>query len=287
MQKKWHKSKILYSVTALLLFGVLFAATYDDRGREREKLEVPIVMMGDSILGECRDETSVSARLSDLLEKDIFNGALGGTCMGRLDGEMRLANTKDCLSMQALSQSIVTGDFGVQQTVRSRESATEYFETTINEMERIDFETVEILFIGHGTNDYHGGTVIYNEEDPYDTYTFAGALRSVIETLQKKYPDLRIILITPTYSWYPYHGEYHTTCENYNLGGGVLEEYVNAEIGLAQSMGVEVIDLYHDFYPNEQWEDWELTTTDGLHPNEVGRAMIAEKLYNYLMEVKR
>ncbi len=280
--KKWNKSIIIYGIAALLLFGVLFAATYHDRRSGQEKTTVRIVMMGDSILGECRDESSVSARLAQLLGEPVFNGALGGTCMGRTDTEMRLAYTKDCLSMQAFSQSIVTGDFGIQQTVRSREAATGYFEETINEMEQIDFASVELLIIGHGINDYHAGTPIYNGEDPYDAYTFTGALRSTIKTLRDKYPDMRILLLTSPYSWYPYNDAYELTCENYNLGGGLLEDYVNAEIGVAESMGVEVIDLYHDFYPHEQWSDWEIYTRDGLHPNEEGRKLIAEKIYEYL-----
>lgn len=281
-RRKWEKSIILYGIAAILLFGALFAATYYDRENRQEKSTVRVVMMGDSILGECRDETSVSSQLSELLGEPVFNGALGGTCMGRVDSEMRLAYTKDCLSMQAFSQSIVTGDFGVQQTVRSREAATGYFEETINELEGIDFSSVELLIIGHGINDYHAGTPIYNEEDGYDVYTFTGALRSTIETLQDKYPNLRILLLTSPYSWYPYNDGYELTCETYNLGGGLLEDYVYAEIGVAKSMGVEVIDLYHDFYPHEQWSDWEIYTRDGLHPNEAGRRMIAKKIYEHL-----
>lgn len=280
--RKDYIGKIAYSIAAVLLFAILFCVTFPGNAESGEKTAMRIVMLGDSVLGETRDETSVSALLSNHLGEPVFNGALGGTCMGRLDSEMRLANTKDCLSMEALARAIATDEFGVQQTVRIRENATEYFEETINELEKVDFESVEILFIGHGINDYHGGMPIVNEEDPYDIYTFTGALRSAVETLQKKYPDMRIILLTPTYSWYIFYDTPELTCEENNLGGGVLEEYVNAEIELARSMGVEVIDLYHDFYTHEEWSDWQIYTTDGVHPNETGRNMIAEKIYEYL-----
>lgn len=281
-KKKWDKGTITYSVVAVLVFVLLFVLTYRDRGCDNEKLNVPFVIMGDSIYGECRDETSIPALLSEALGGTVYNGALGGTCMGCLDEEMRVANTKDCLSMQSLARSIVTGDFGVQQTVRTREAATEYFEQTINELDCIDFEAVEILFIGHGINDYHDGMLIYDENAPYDPYTFTGALRSTITTLSEKYPDLRIILLTPPYTWYPYKKVPELTCEQYNLGGGILEDYVNAEIGVAKSMGVEVIDLYHDVYPCEQWSDWQIYTRDGLHPNAEGNRMIADKIIQYL-----
>lgn len=284
--RKWDKRKITYSVIAVLLFAALMAVAYRDRQAAEEKITVPYLIMGDSIYGECRDETSIAALLSQKLGGTVFNGAFGGTCLGRIDSEMRLANTKECLSMHALSQSIVTGDFGVQQTVRSREAVTEYFDALIDDMERLDFAAVEILFIGHGVNDYHSGVTIYREDAPNDPYTFTGALRSIVLTLQRKYPDLRIILLTPPYTWYPYQDAPELTCEEYNLGGGILEDYVNAEITVAQEMGVEVIDLYHDFFPHEQWSDWQRYSRDGLHPNAEGNKLIAEEIYQYLQSEK-
>lgn len=278
------KQTIIYSVIAVVLFGLLFGCTYLAKREVPETTEARIVMLGDSILGSCRDETSVSAKLSKMLGEPVFNGALGGTGMGFLDGERRLANAWESLSMYMLSKAIISGDFRTQQIARIREPGVEYFAPAIDELETIDFESVDILFIEHALNDYHNGVPIYNEEDPYDSCSFTGALRSVIETFQEKYPDMRIILITPTYGWYIIYADDEVTCENHDLGGGVLEDYVNAEIQLAESMGVEVIDLYHDFYFHEQWSDWEVYTTDGVHPNETGRAMIAEEIYNYLME---
>lgn len=282
--RKSKKLTIIYGMIALLLFGGCFVLTYEKGGRDEKNASVQIVMLGDSALGECRDETSVSAQLSAMLGENVFNGAFGGTGMSHMDSERQLANVNECLSMVSLSRSIVSGDFGVQQSTRIRESMTFYFEETIDALENIDFASVDILFLEHGVNDYHAGVPIRNEQDPYDTYTFTGAIRSTVEMLQEKYPDMRIILMTPTYTWYPYHELPHLTCEEYNLGGGVLEEYVNAELALAESLGVEVIDNYHELYPHEEWSDWELYTNDGLHPNEAGRELMAQKIYDYLQK---
>lgn len=87
----------------------------------------------------------------------------------------------------------------------------------------------------------------------------------LLKELREAYPELRIIFITPPYTWYT---DPELTCEEYDLGGGVLEDYVNAEIGLCEALNVEVIDIYHDYYPHDTWDDLYLYTDDGLHPNE-------------------
>ena len=41
---------------------------------------------------------------------------------------------------------------------------------------------------------------------------------------------------------------------------------------------VAVIDIYHDYYPHDTWDDLYLYTDDGLHPNEAGREKIAQTI---------
>ena len=121
---------------------------------------------------------------------------------------------------------------------------------------------------------------ITNPENPYDEYTFLGALRSSVRALRDTNPEIRIVLVTPTYTWYTEMG---LTCEDRDKGGGILEEYVDAEIRAAEELGIEIIDVYHDFFPHEKWEDKDLYTRDGMHPNDEGRRMLAEKIAACLM----
>lgn len=281
MNGRKRLERIAYGVVALVCFGLLVWFTWLKQIPVPCRQDVQIVVFGDSIPGECRDETSVTAKLQELLGVPIYNGALGGTCFASIDVDKRLGFTKDCLNMAAFAMAIQTNDFGAQRSARIRENITEYFPETIEGLAEIDFEAVEIVFIEYGLNDYHGGIPLYNEEDPYDEYTFAGAIRSSVRALRETYPHLRIILVTPTYTWYTHQD---LTCEEYNPGGGTLNLYVETELQVASEMGVELIDVYHDFYPHETWEDWQRYTWDGIHPNEAGRALLAQTLADYLRE---
>lgn len=266
---------------ALALFAGLFWATFPRLRNSENQMQAKVLILGDSILGLTRDETGIPAQLERILDVPVFNGAFGGTCAARCDREYRLANARDSISLAGLAKAIATEDFGVQQTLRIRDSSTEHFSSTIDVLERLDFSSVELVVIMYGLNDFYSGVPVYNPEDPLDEYSFIGALRYSIQALRRENPDVRILLVTPTYSWYLFYQE---TCEEYDIGYGTMDDYVLAETALAEEMQVELLDVYHNVYPHEEWEDWERYTIDGFHPNEAGRELLAGLLSEYLLE---
>lgn len=274
MGKGSGRGSIACCALGALLFGALFLNGFLSGG---SKQQVEIVAFGDSVFGLIRDETAIPAQLQELLGKKVYNAALGGTAMARQEQDRRLDYPKGALSLAGLTESVLAGDFGPQQTVRLRENATEYFSEVIDGLEQVDFSQVETILLQYGVNDYHVGTKIDNFQDPYDTYTYLGALRRAVGSLREVNPDVRIVLVTPTYAWLIY-SDPPMTYDEADQGGGTLEEYVNAAVRTAEELDIEVIDVYHDFYPHENWEDWKLYTTDGLHPNEQGRRKLAERI---------
>lgn len=246
-----------------------------------EKLQVDILFLGDSLIAQCRDETSVPALVGEALDLTTANGAFGGTTLCGQNRSQQDAYYKDALTFAPLAEAAAWQDFGVQQTVRSRELMTDYFEDTVDLLDSIDYDALKVLVVELGTNDYFAGAPIENEDYPGDLFTVKGALRRGLTVLREKYPELRIIVMSPTYNWYLNTQE---DCENKDFGGGYLEAYADGIREAAEECGVEYIDLYHDFYPHETFQQNSLYTEDGVHPNEEGRALIAGTLAAYLQE---
>lgn len=257
------------------LLGAIFVVYMIPQSRAQEKLQYDVVVFGDSMVGLCRDETSVTAVLESLLQQPVYNAAFGGTCLAVQDKDLEVNYTMTLLNMVSLSKAMAADDFGAQRTVRSRRAITDYFGDVIEELPRIDFGGVKTIVLVYGLNDYHAGIPTDHGGNPYDETTYGGALRSVLRTLRAKYPDQRIILVTPTYTWYLSNG---LTCEEYVTGEAFLESYVEKMLEVAAEFDVEAIDLYHGVYEHETWEDWSRFTIDGLHPNEESRRMVAERL---------
>lgn len=273
--KKAVRRTMIYGILAVFLFGALFLATFRSRRSQAKENAVQIVVFGDSVMGLVRDETAVPARLQALTGKTVFNAALGGTCAARSRNDRGMDLTMGSLSLVGLTRAVWAEDFSVQQSVRIQEDNTEYFAETIDGLAKTDFSRAETIIIQQGLNDYHSGTLIENPEDPYDVHTYMGALRTSIKALKKVNPELRILLLTPTFAWYVAPEQ---TCDEIDYGGGTLSDYVEAEIRLAQELDLEIVDLYCDVYSRENWEDWEAYTVDGIHPNEAAREMLAQRI---------
>ena len=268
------KQKKYWLWAAVLFAGTIALLWFHENGA---KEEYRVVCLGDSIIGNERDETSITAVMEKILGTRVYNGAFGGTTMSCRYSDNRASVTEDTLSMAQLARAIAYQDFGVQNAGVTAWSPMEYFPESMYGFQKIVFIKVEVIVIEHGVNDYLAGAELDNPEDPYDQYTFGGALRSSLKILKERYPDLRIILATPIYCWYVREG---VSCEERDFGNGLLEDYVNLELEIGREFGVEILDNYNEsgIGSTGTYEEWEQYTVDGVHLNEEGRALIGGRL---------
>ena len=272
--------KFIAAVSAGVLFIVLVLWSKEfDKGTSEE---YQVVCLGDSNFGNVRDATGTVDVLETLLGKNTLNGGFGGSML--VDNMGNKTEYHSVLSMYNLAGSICNRNFGTQKAsikaLDRRSGVADYVEI-LNELEKVDFNSVEILVIEHGVNDYLAGIPIKNGVDMYDITTFSGTLRNVITMIREEYPNLRIVLVTPAYCAPSTQDGTYRYCDETNYGGGYLEDYVNAELEIAEEMGVEIIDIYHNLDIDKN--NFETYLYDGLHFNEYGRKVMAEIIADYLL----
>ena len=283
-QRNRRKQKTVYGICGILLILALLPLLL--RSNRQTDIQAEVLFLGDSLIGQYRDETSIPWLVSRQTGMTVFNGDFGGTTMSQQNREGQDAFYWNGLSFSQLAKAAAAQDFGGQQTIRTKDYVTMHFGDMVDELDRLDFSSVRTLVVSYGMNDYTTGSPIRNPDNPEDTYTMEGAMRAGIRFLRQSYPSLRIIFVSPTYCWFLNSEEgARSNCENRDFGGGYLEEYVEAQRGVAQECGVEFLDLYHEYYPHENEADWNLYTEDGVHPNEAGRQKMAETLAAYLQNL--
>ena len=100
-------------------------------------------------------------------------------------------------------------------------------------------------------------------------------LRDVILKLQNRYPNLQILVCSPTFCYIVKDGE-RFDCDTTEWGEFVLEDYILAEERVCKELGVGFVNNYHqDIITKETVEQ---NVFDGLHLNEAGRQIMAENI---------
>lgn len=217
----------------------------------REKEAMPdlsdwfFVFFGDSIIANYTDSTSVPGVVSGLSQAQTCNYAVGGSPAAWIEDENA--------SFPKVAKRLLADA-----------SATEF-----------SAESNLCFVLNFGLNDYFEGLAPDNAADPYDTRTYAGALRAGIRLLQDSYPQARILVMSPSFTSYFENG----TQKN-GPAGGILTEYVAAAEAVSQDMGTEYIDNYTGLGINAVNHGAFLL--DGCHLNEQGRFLLGRRIVNVI-----
>lgn len=150
-----------------------------------------------------------------------------------------------------------------------------HFVSRVNELDK----DVDVVVVFGGVNDFgHGdapfGTMADRTED-----TFYGALHELYTRLIERYPQGRIIVMTPLH---------YTEEENWIRSDGtkrecLLNDYIQAIRQVAEYYALPVLDLYaiSGLQPQVPAIREEFMP-DGLHPNDAGQVRIADCLESFL-----
>lgn len=125
----------------------------------------------------------------------------------------------------------------------------------------------DIVTVLMGTNDFGFDIPLSQYEND---------LENLIKVVKAKFPDSRIIFLTPLYR--DHFGERtYILSGMVNNNGNSLYDYSDLIKEKSRENGIEVIELREDEYINK--DNLREYTVDGLHPNSKGNRLMADKLY--------
>lgn len=133
----------------------------------------------------------------------------------------------------------------------------------------------DFIVVFGGTNDYGFNTPLGNEEDISDI-SFYGALYEMLTGLKKEYPEAAIVFMTPLHRT----GFGKLNYDSYrNDAGFTLDDYIEAIKIQCAKLEIPVIDTntVYGLNPSDNYVK-ENFLTDGLHPNEKGHKILAERI---------
>jgi lysophospholipase L1-like esterase len=209
-----------------------------------------VVCIGDSIFGNYSDTTSITSVMNALSGCSAYNCAVGGATGA--------ANGHYGHDFPTLTAMVGTGDATVRKDFADAQA------------DILDGGNL-IFVIEFGINDYFNGYAPVSE-DPADTATTVGSLRTGITELASAHPEAQIILMIPGYisrfdnGWAPSDESRSWVLEDYRAAIRTLGDELGCTVFEQQS----VEGLTQDTFP--------YYAEDDVHYNERGRFLMAEAL---------
>jgi len=242
---------------------------------KKKTAEYEIVCFGDSVMAGYYSTDTVPACIKKMTGRPVLNAAFGGLSMSKPYEIPKEGDTSNFYSMAELSEALLNRDFSLQ--IMGTKLRVEEFEkkwpAVADKLNKLDYNSVKYIIIEHGVNDYLMGKRIDDDANPYNIYTFAGALRTSIENVKKAIPNATIVLVTPTYMQLD---SMDKDCFETDFGGGTLPDYVAKEKEVAAEYGLICVD---DFYESGIDKDnYEEYLFDGLHTLYEANLLIADNI---------
>ena len=208
-----------------------------------------LLFLGDSItqgVGASQEESNYVSLVGKMLDCEVVNYGVSGTRIGR--------------------QTYVYGCQLWNYDFRLRAQIMD--------------EQADMVFVFGGTNDYGHGRLILGKVDERTPNSFCNELRLLIEDLIQKYGKDKLCFILPIRRY----DEEPVCCkgENGDEMGVNLSEYVNAMRYILNEYEIAFLDLYTNGIPKPLVDIGDDYTVDGVHPNDKGYFLIAEKICQYI-----
>ena len=132
----------------------------------------------------------------------------------------------------------------------------------------------------YDATDYLMGNAMYNDDNPTDPTQFTGNLEASLEVLQRLYPQIRIIVMSPTYAYaIDVDGNYVSSDIYIYNGRDVLSTYVIKECYSSNLHSVSFMDNLYGSITEDNAKEY---LTDNLHLNVKGRKLIAKRFEYFL-----
>lgn len=141
-------------------------------------------------------------------------------------------------------------------------------------LKSLDMNTIDVITIMYDASDYLAGHEMYSDQNATDIVQFTGNLEAGIELIQQSYPDIRIIVLSPTYAYgINEEGEY-VSSDIQRYGWDVLSTYVIKQYASCASRSVTFVDNLYGTINEDNADDY---LVDHLHLNVAGRKKVAER----------
>lgn len=241
--------------------------------------DTSILVFGNAPFADDRDsEDNLANMIQEMTGATVYNCSVSGSYLAALSPTLRPEETPMDIfnfywlwllaSSEGLEDSFMRG----METLgdNAPPEAMEVYQT----LKSIDLNTVDIITIMYDASDYLAGHEMYSDQNATDIVQFTGNLEAGIELIQANYPNIRIIVLSPTYAFGIDENGNYVSSDIQRYGWDVLSTYVIKQYASCASRSVTFVDNLYGTIDEDNAKEY---LTDNLHLNVEGRKKVAQR----------
>ena len=242
-----------------------------------------VLVLGDSIWDLERGDTGIASLLEEELSHriEVYNLAIKGS---------RSAAIKECLDgngaftpeMQRENDICLYSMVQYLTDERPCDIPSEYAASELSS--DVDLEEMDYVILAYGLNDYFGAVRQKNLSDGFDPTTYAGSMCLAIKRMQEINPELKFIVVSPTYCQGYSYGQVIHESTSHDYGSGTGYDYAMTAKEVAASFYAVFVDNYDGL--DISIHNGAEYLIDATHLSEKGRRAYAANLAGYFVEDK-
>ncbi|MBD5522343.1 MAG: SGNH/GDSL hydrolase family protein [Lachnospiraceae bacterium] len=212
----------------------------------------------------------------------VYNGSFTGSTISVAYENYNDGYWMDSFSLSNLAKAICSRDFSQTMTA-AYYSYDPDFVPTVEMLENLDMNTVDILCIMYDAIDYIEERPSDDPNSPYSIVTYTGGLRKAITDIQEAYPFIRIVVMSHTFCFSINEEGNFQNGDRSDLGHGTISHYLQKELDVTGDCSVSWIDNFYGSINEDNYRDY---MTDYIHFNDEGRKLLANRFIECILQTK-
>ena len=231
-----------------------------------------ILCLGNDPFSDDTTDSGMAGMIAQKTGATVYNAAFPSSTVAIKNATFDNSYPIDMYSFFYVSQFIAKNDFSAMEQLAPTMGNDQYVKS-VDTLKSVDFNNVDMIVIMYDGQDYLNGNTCYDPNNDANPQTYSGAYDSGIKAIHKKYPFIRIVVMSLTYCLaYDKDGKM-IDADNEDLGDGKLSTYLVKLIDVCEDCGVTMIDNYYGTIDADNYKDY---LTDNIHLNKKARDYITD-----------
>lgn len=246
----------------------------EEQGKTRHSGKV-CVCFGDSVTGFLSPPYDYPSVIAKETGMTVYNVGFAGCRMS----DTHPYPAYRVFGMTHLADAIVSGDWSDQDEYVDQIESGTFPQAHLANLKAIDWSKVDFATIFYGANDAGNG-VPFGDATGKNIQTFLGAFNYAIEKLITAYPNIKFLILTPIFRYWPTEGQDSDAYDITEYGTENIRKYYewgDALIERVKFYKYPSVDMYRTLGINA-FNRTTYLKNDGAHPKEIGAELIGCKI---------